>query len=150
MMRSSRVREETPQPTMRVTDGSSALSMIYREETRPNMPLRSDCKHTFMQRGKQHWDPHAHATEARGCVLSEKTDSSLQANSWMAQSGHGWGKVTPRWTCQKDGTKQMVSITSFLHWAFESANETRRTLHIYLPPRRGGVVQIPWAPQGGW
>ena len=41
MMRSSRVREETPQPTMRVTDGSSALSMIYREETRPNMPLRT-------------------------------------------------------------------------------------------------------------
>lgn len=46
MMRSSRVREETPQPTMRVTDGSSDLSMIYREETRPNMPLRADYKHT--------------------------------------------------------------------------------------------------------
>lgn len=30
MMRSSRVREETPQPTMRVTEGSSALSMIYK------------------------------------------------------------------------------------------------------------------------
>lgn len=54
MMRSSRVREETPQPTMRVTDGSSALSMIYREETRPNMPLRADYEHTYtrMQKGK--------------------------------------------------------------------------------------------------
>lgn len=30
MMRSSRVREETPQPTMRVTEGSNALSMIYK------------------------------------------------------------------------------------------------------------------------
>lgn len=48
MMRSSRVREETPQPTMRVTDGSSALSMIYREETRPNMPLRADYKHAHI------------------------------------------------------------------------------------------------------
>lgn len=46
MMRSSRVREETPQPTMRVTDGTSVLSMICREETRPNMPLRVDYKHT--------------------------------------------------------------------------------------------------------
>lgn len=55
MMRSSRVREETPQPTMRVTDGSSALSMIYREETRPSMPLRADYEHTctFMQRRNQ-------------------------------------------------------------------------------------------------
>lgn len=43
MMRSSRVREETPQPTMRVTDGSSVLSMSCRGETRPNMP---DYKHT--------------------------------------------------------------------------------------------------------
>lgn len=34
MMRSNRVREETPQPTMRVTDGSSALSMIYKDRTR--------------------------------------------------------------------------------------------------------------------
>lgn len=46
MMRSSRVREETPQPTMRVTDGSSALSMIYGEETRPNVPLRAGDMHT--------------------------------------------------------------------------------------------------------
>lgn len=45
MMRSSRVREETPQPTMRVTDGSSALSMIYGEEKSPNMPLRPECTH---------------------------------------------------------------------------------------------------------
>lgn len=42
MMRSSRVREETPQPTMRVTDGSRDLSMICTEETRPTVPLRAD------------------------------------------------------------------------------------------------------------
>lgn len=53
MMRSSRVREETPQPTMRVTDGSSVLSMIYREETRANMPVRANYKDTFMQTGNQ-------------------------------------------------------------------------------------------------
>lgn len=48
MMRSSRVREETPQPTMRVTDGSSALSMIYRKETAANMPVRADYEHTHI------------------------------------------------------------------------------------------------------
>lgn len=67
MMRSSRVREETPQPTMRVTDGSSALSMIYREETRPNMPLRADYQHTRTHTGYQ----------ASGYALSGIADSSL-------------------------------------------------------------------------
>jgi len=54
IMRSSRVREETPQPTIRVTDGSSALSMICRGKTRPNMSLRADYKHAkkIIQRGK--------------------------------------------------------------------------------------------------
>lgn len=50
MMRSSRVREETPQPTMSVTDGNSALSIIYTEETRPNVPVRAgsaDTQHTL-------------------------------------------------------------------------------------------------------
>lgn len=62
MMRSSRVREETPQPTMRVTDGSSDLSMIYREETRPNMPLRADYKHTHThsRRGGTSTEVHTH------------------------------------------------------------------------------------------
>lgn len=82
MMRSSRVREETPQPTMRVTDGSSALSMIYREETRRNMPLRADRTHTFTlmcMRGNQHWGPRtdARASEASGRALSGIADSSL-------------------------------------------------------------------------
>lgn len=81
MMRSSRVREETPQPTMRVTDGSSALSMIYREETRPNMPLRADRKHTFIAESAEidiHTHMHALAEPLGGCaLLSGRADSSL-------------------------------------------------------------------------
>lgn len=82
MMRSSRVREETPQPTMRVTDGSSDLSMIYREETRPNMPLRADYKHTHThthsRRGGTSPHTYAHTSKASGgALLSGIADSSL-------------------------------------------------------------------------
>lgn len=79
MMRSSRVREETPQPTMRVTDGSSALSMIYAEETRPNMPVRADYQHTLVQRRKKKnsSESHAPSTTPLAALLSGIADSSL-------------------------------------------------------------------------
>lgn len=63
------MREETPQPTMRVTDGSSALSMIYREETTANIPLRTDT-HT-------HTHTYACAGSSGGRALSGTADSSL-------------------------------------------------------------------------
>ena len=56
MMRRSRVREETPQPTMRVTDGSRDLSIIWRERRQTQhtlVRLPSPPAHTGKRAGEK-------------------------------------------------------------------------------------------------
>ena len=72
-MRSSRVREETPQPTMRVTDGSSDLSMICREETWTDFELiaftlRQSSTGIYTNAHKR-THSHTHTSAASGCAI---------------------------------------------------------------------------------
>jgi len=98
MMRSSRVRDETPQPTMRVTDGSSDLSMICREETRQHMRLRADLKNTHLFRAETSTEIHTHThthTQTKACAFSkplgvryleEQTAPCRQTVEWHNQA----------------------------------------------------------------
>lgn len=81
MMRSSRVREETPQPTMRVTDGSSALSMICREETRTYMPLRKRC--TLLTNAHTHTHTNTHTKRQRETRAGTHTNKASECMCYL-------------------------------------------------------------------
>lgn len=86
MMRSSRVREETPQPTMSVTEGRRFLSMFCREETRQHntFPYYAAHQQTHIHEKRlTHKNTHTHtqAVSLLSAALSATADGSLWADS---------------------------------------------------------------------